>query len=182
MTNKDQLSQKTLDEVIAVVKKLGPETLAAQFQDVALELAKQQRSLEKETATFNQECRQREADLEEQSSELAESWLRLETERRNLQMNQANNQAPTTQATVDPVVSSQPIAREQPVLVDQPISQTPAQSLPQTPLQPASQTPAPFQSVVPQASYTPHNDQNSAGPSLIEQFQLLAAGKNSNQS
>lgn len=145
--SKDQPSKKTLDEVLAVVEKLGPEALASQFQEVALELARQQQLLEREIAGFEQQRRQSEADIEQQSGELAQSWLRLEDERRNLRLNQTESALPAPQIT-------QPAAES-----------------------PPPQTYTPFQNVVTGPAASPHEVSGDCGPSLVEQFQLLAAGK-----
>lgn len=90
MSNEQPL-QKSLGDVLQLVQTLGPETLASQFQEVAFDLARQQQNLEKQITQFEQkrqkwesERQQSVADIQEQSSQLSDAWLRLESERRNL--------------------------------------------------------------------------------------------------
>ena len=101
--NIDQPSQKSLDDVLSLVQKLGPEALASQFQEVALDLARQQQNLNKQIANFEQQRHQWDSqrqqsvmDIQEQSSQLADAWLRLEGDRRSLR------QAANTSAEAPP--------------------------------------------------------------------------------
>ncbi len=101
--NIDQPSQKSLDDVLALVQKLGPDALASQFQEVALDLARQQQNLQQQVAHFEQQRRQWDSqrhqsvvDIEEQSSQLADAWLRLENDRRSLRQGANTSADPST--------------------------------------------------------------------------------------
>jgi hypothetical protein len=149
----DRPLQKSLDDVASLIQKLGPEALASQFHEVVLELARQQQNLQKETLDlqrqqqqWDEERRQAEMDMQEQSKELADAWLRLEADRRNV------HSAPSTSS-------------------ESPVSNQRASSAPQNTVWPTETTNAP--------DHLPGRDSGSHGPSLTEQFQLLAAcGRN----
>lgn len=144
--NNDQPSQKSLDEVQLLVQRLGPESVITQFQQAAVEIARQQQKLEQELKSFQQrqdswelERQQSVVDIEEQSRQLADAWLQLESNRR-------------TQRLAANSTAHQPMIDQAPsVPVPMPDGRT-------------MEHPAPVNSL---------DQQGSRTPSLREQFQLL---------